>query len=145
MIFFGLGVVLISFQVVELHSALTEASSSSNPYNVFQDTARIGLPVAFLLSILAMFFLRFQLAEYLLPLLATLMLPILVWTIYKFLFIASSDSLLRQEELVFAHDLIEVLFLGSLGAIVAAGFGVCISKLFKLEDGRDRSVNLNMD
>ena len=123
MVFFGLGVVLMSLQAVGLHSTLTEASGSSNPYHIFQDTARIGLPVALLLSILVTYFLRFQLAAYLLPLLATVTLPILVWTSYKFFFIASSDSLLRQKELVFAYDLIEVLYLGSVGGLVAAGVG----------------------
>jgi hypothetical protein len=147
MVFFGLGILVMLLQLYLLHHLLAESKPYKvvDPSKVYQYTCIFGLPISFLLALGLTYLIRHRMTNILLPLIPALIFPILVWTAYNILFIAlgidffsgSGDFTVRQIELEFSHDLIEVLYLGSIGGLIATGLGFAVSKVFKLEDGQD--------
>lgn len=148
MVFFGLGTLLAIGQSYLLYHNLAESKPYKivDPSHVYQFTCMFGLPVAILLALGLTYLIRHRIESFLLPFVPALLFPVLVWTIYNVFFLAlgidlfsgSGNFSVRQIELEFSHDLIEVLYLGSIGGFTSIVLGIVISKIFKLENDLDR-------
>ena len=138
-IFCGLGgLVTIGQAYLLLHDLInSKPYKIADPSHVFYYTAYVGVPASLVLCSFLIYFMRHRIVRHALPLVPVIAFPIFVWSCYQILFVlfginffsGSGDFILRQIELEFARDVMEVLFLGWLGGLVAVGISALIVRL----------------
>jgi hypothetical protein len=105
---------------------------------VFYYTAFVGVPASLILCSFLIYFIRNRIVQYLLPMVPAVAFPVFVWGFYQLLFAlfgidffsGSGDFTVRQIEMEFANDIMQVLFFGCLGGLVAVGISATVAKNF---------------
>lgn len=138
LLFAGLGSFVTVCQAYILLHDLIEGKPYKvvDPANVFFDTACIGVPVSLLLCGSLLYFMLSRIDDYLLPMVPVLSFPIFMWIVYQTIFLysgveifsGSGDFSPRDNELEFAHDVVQVLLIGCVGGLLSVGIGAVIVK-----------------